>query len=255
LNVFPVIPGLRRLSFSPDGLRLIATATVTAMVYEAATGRSLRELKDPSQDSFAVFPYPTGEGFLVADRTNRLHQGTTNAPAEGVKEYRGEFKSHYMDVVFSPDARDFCALSEIIRPAVHDLQTMQMLMPLPERTYAALFSPEGKRLVTLHRSSLVRIWDLVDFQEILTLRGHREPVINAAFSPDGRFLASVDCSGVVKLWLAHPGRERIKTQGILWGLSQSPDGRLAAVCPIPFGVMLWDMLTGNVLADLRLQRR
>jgi WD40 repeat protein len=64
------------------------------------------------------------------------------------------------------------------------------------------FTPDGKRLATGGDSGAITLWDLAGGQEVLTLRGHRGPIIRLAFSPDGRFLASSSDDGSVKLWEA-----------------------------------------------------
>jgi WD40 repeat protein len=52
------------------------------------------------------------------------------------------------------------------------------------------FSPDGLRLVSAGHDRTVRIWNVVNGQELLTLEGHTGPVRALAFAPDGRTLAS-----------------------------------------------------------------
>ena len=52
------------------------------------------------------------------------------------------------------------------------------------------------------KGNVVRIWDIVSGQELLSLDGHRAQFNALSFSPDGLVLASCDHQGKVKLWRA-----------------------------------------------------
>jgi WD40 repeat protein len=65
---------------------------------------------------------------------------------------------------------------------------------------ALAFSPDGARLITAGADRLVKIWDPISGQEILSFKGHRHPVSGLAFSPDGRRLLSSDIGGMLLRW-------------------------------------------------------
>jgi WD40 repeat protein len=52
------------------------------------------------------------------------------------------------------------------------------------------FSPDGQRLASASYDKTVKVWDLADGKEMLTLEGHKNEVLSVRFSPDGRRLAS-----------------------------------------------------------------
>jgi WD40 repeat protein len=101
-------------------------------------------------------------------------------------------------------------------------------------------------------------------QELLTLKGHTDPVNYVAFSPDGKRIASGcdvrdstkqrNIRGEVKLWNAETGREiltlvadREKVHEVVF----SPNGqRLAAAC-FHGTVKVWDTATGQAVFTLR----
>ena len=62
------------------------------------------------------------------------------------------------------------------------------------------FSPDGTKLASAARDSMVRLWDVASRQEIAVLEGHRGAVDCVAFSPDGAILASGSSDRTIRLW-------------------------------------------------------
>src|SRR5437660_912214 len=97
------------------------------------------------------------------------------------------------------------------------------------------YSPDGKRLAsgswegTPTAPSEVKVWDAQTGQELLTLKGHADPIKSLAFSPDGKRLASAGRGAklqwVVKVWDAQTGQELLALKGGNGGVAFSPDGK------------------------------
>jgi WD40 repeat protein len=101
--------------------------------------------------------------------------------------------------------------------------------PTASRTgTAAVFSPDGQRIVTGSTDNTAKVWDAVSGKELLTLKGHSGHVECVAFSPDGqRILTLSNDQTTAKLWDAASGRE-VLTLAANAGSSYvafSPDGR------------------------------
>ena len=62
------------------------------------------------------------------------------------------------------------------------------------------FSPDSKLLATGDVDGIIRLWQVADCQQLLTLKGHRDWVWAIALSPDGRTLASRSYDSIVRLW-------------------------------------------------------
>lgn len=69
---------------------------------------------------------------------------------------------------------------------------------------AAAFSPDGSLLVTGGRDQLIHVWDVEARERLVTLNGHKKPVLDVAFSPDGRAFASAGGDGSIRVWRAIP---------------------------------------------------
>jgi WD40 repeat protein len=86
-------------------------------------------------------------------------------------------------------------------------------------------------------------------------RGRCSSLHYATVSPDGRLLAGTDAN-TIRLWELPSGKERPDAEGVRAGVewvAVSPDGKAAAsLAPGQRGVLVWDVGTGKVSAQLRL---
>ncbi|WP_414584745.1 eIF2A-related protein [Scytonema sp. PCC 10023] len=112
------------------------------------------------------------------------------------------------------------------------------------------FSPDGKLLATGDVDGIIRLWQVTNCQQLLTLKGHCGWVWAIAFSPDGRTLASSGNDFSVRLWDVASGRcVRVlqeHTSGV-WSVSFSPDGKTLASGSQDSSVRLWDVTDGACL--------
>jgi WD40 repeat protein/transcriptional regulator with XRE-family HTH domain len=65
---------------------------------------------------------------------------------------------------------------------------------------AIAFSPDGRLLAAGTANGEIRLWQVVDYRQLLVCEGHTDWVKSLAFSPDGRRLASGSVDQTIRLW-------------------------------------------------------
>jgi WD40 repeat protein/serine/threonine protein kinase len=121
------------------------------------------------------------------------------------------------------------------------------------RMWSAVFSPDGKRLVTTDDRA-AQVWDAQTYRLLFTLR-HGDTVYQAVYNNDGTRLVTAGGDGTVRIWDAAGGtlvRElrRGNAKPRYYVVALSPDRKLVAAMDL--GVAhVWDAGTGTPLAELR----
>ncbi len=157
-------------------------------------------------------------------------------------------------LAFSPDGQWLASGSEDRTARLWEVETGQHVLTLPGHQYdvvaVSFVGTEGHhRLATGDRTGDVRLWDIDSIgerDELITLRGHEQPVSMVAFSPDGRLLASVSWDKSIRLWdLQAKTLLRLLAghDDFITNVKFSPDGRRLASSSKDGTILLWDMAT------------
>ncbi|GAB5517352.1 WD40 repeat domain-containing protein [Rhodopirellula baltica] len=104
---------------------------------------------------------------------------------------------------------------------VADGSVLKELVGHRDVLYAAVFSPDGKRIATAGYDRKILIWDTSTGEVVQELLGHNGAIFGLAFSPDGTLLISACADETVKVWEVATG-QRLDT------LSQ-PEGEVNRV--------------------------
>jgi WD40 repeat protein len=116
------------------------------------------------------------------------------------------------------------------------------------------FSPNGKLLAIGDTNGEIRLWQVKNAKQMLSLKGHESWVWSISFSPDGQTLASSSQDCTVKLWDIRTGQCLTTLQGgnsIVRSVELSPDGQVLASGHGDATVRLWEVLTGTCLRTLQ----
>ena len=91
-----------------------------------------------------------------------------------------------------------------IRDALPQLQLKATLTPpVPERS--AVFSPDGKQILTAAADGSIRIWDAASDKQLLSVPGVG-PINAAVFSPDGKWIVTASSDGDARVLSARTGK-------------------------------------------------
>jgi len=164
---------------------------------------------------------------------------------------------------FSPDGKRIVSASEDKTIRIWDAQTgKQIGYPLKARTswfdffessngfYSAVFSPDGKRIVSASLDNTIRIWDAQTGEQIgVPQEGHSDEVRSAAFSPDGKRFVSASLDEAVRIWDAQTGKQignplRGHTDRVC-SVAFSPDGKHIVSASYDKTIRIWDAQTGK----------
>jgi WD40 repeat protein len=210
-------------AWSPDGGHVFTTGGYEAQVW-SLNGRRLKMRLGPhravgtasfSHDSRFIATGSWDQSFKIWSIAEGRPRSLCRIPVSG----GGAVNS----VVFSPAAESTQILTahddgtarlwnwdprtpEILPTKLHEFRH-------PKPVSAALFSPEGGRLLTVCTDGVGRIWDpAVDVkQPVFELAGqHTGAILCGAFSRDGRWIATGGQNKQIVLWNAHTGQPALE---------------------------------------------
>ncbi|MEH2067005.1 MAG: NB-ARC domain-containing protein [Nostoc sp.] len=113
--------------------------------------------------------------------------------------------------------------------------------------FSVAFNPNGKLLATGDTNNEIRLYQVVDGQQMLTCRGHTGWIRSVMFSPDGGIIASGSDDQTVRLWNVSTGQCVANLQGHSSGIQSiafSTNGHILASSSEDKTVKFWDVDTG-----------
>jgi hypothetical protein len=119
--------------------------------------------------------------------------------------------------------------------------------------YTAVFSPDGRRILTASADKTARLWDATTGAQIGDPMRHEDEVVDAAFSPDGPRIATASKDRTARLWDA----ATLKPVGQPMRHEQPPDHvafnststRIVTDCYEAGLLRLWDAATGAPVGE------
>jgi WD40 repeat protein len=197
-----------QIVFSPDGKRVAAGCYKGGiLVYDAATGRKLCELRGLYVQFPAVAFAPDGQ--TLASAGSRIIQVWDFTTGRELRRFK---------VKATQNSGDY---------------DWRIIVPL-------VFSHDGKLLAWVAPDRSIHIWEVKTGEELVSLSGHKQPIRCLAFSPDDKMLFSASGNAVgagsVRVWQVASGKEvrklpleRRQARGQPEPLGFSPDTKTLAV--------------------------
>jgi WD40 repeat protein len=269
-------PSLITTAFSPDGKILASGGWNEIRLWDMATGKLLREIRDDGNRTKSYCPLlfaPDGRWLAGACRDSVCIWDA----ATGRRIH--EFPAKGQSIACSKDGKLLAASmgngSITIWNTVTGKQTAELRQGNADRFCSIAFTADNTGLVALSENHRVCHWDLAQakLRKAFKLPFPRNwcPVL----SPGGQTLAvtpnpinpnGVPPEGPTSLWDTTTGKERLKLEGklahVCFGIAFSADGKTLATNAIgPYElhdettIALWDAMTGKLVRRLNLPMR
>jgi WD40 repeat protein len=256
-------------AYSPDGKTIAVGSTDARLrLFDAATGRRLRELKGHKDDVTCLAYSPNGQ--ILASGSLKgticLHE---TASGKMIRRFGGK-EDRVWGLAFTPDGKKLVSgggsqnwENKDYPVRIWDVNTgkqLQTLLGHKQGIRTLAVSPDGKWLASAAKTTFdknedghIRLWDLASGKLVRILKGQKYGMYSLAFSPDSKLLASGSHDGTVWLWELASGKDVRRLEiagGSVLSLAISPDGKILAAGGDRQSLHLWELNTGKVLYHL-----
>ncbi len=265
---------VNQVFYTSDAKSLVTVNnTHVVRVWNATTGRIVREIGDSKSDFHGIALSPDGNTLVTVEKPGRLRLWDVASGRERRQwhQARGEEYDH---PVFSPNGRtvavsvhrfdeatrksesfidlwDTTALTEHRRRIPGDWARLWDLKFSPDGTMLATASRdteiyEGNTLIGADKGS-TRLWDLATGRERRRFLVDRLDANSLAFSPDGRLLAVAVSDATVRLYDLSTGQERMPRLGTELARPMRGDIKAVPIRPSAIGRLAFSP-DGTILA-------
>lgn len=229
------------LLFSRDSRYLIFHSD-SPNTWDMTTGQPVADQLDPAWEGNNAALSPdgkllvivTGGGFVIfADVARRRTLDSYAAHQDNGRA-----------VAFSPDGNLVATGAEVV--ILWDAITRQKIAPLdyPSIVWSAVFSPDGRWLVSTHGDGTIQVWDVAERRRVVGFNEHSDSVRKVAWSSDGKRVASAGEDRSIIIWDAESGRKETVLTGHptrVVGVGFTPDGSLLASVDRDGLVIVWEL--------------
>jgi WD40 repeat protein len=254
--------------FSPDGTQVLTAPSIgpgsfqasdsdnpAARLWDAATGRQVRELKHRYLQ-YAAFS-PDGKRIITVGFDAPTVVVWDARTGERLLELTDD-EDEVVSVDFTRDGAMFVTASKgdlvRVRESADGRTLAQFRVPGKTFMKGALVSPDGRRVLTMSSDDPARLWDWRDAlgSPMAELAAHGRIVDYAVFSPDSaRLVTLAGDDHTARVWDVATGRnvQSLEHEDFIGGAAFSPDSRWIATVSSDGTAVLWDASNGRSVMD------
>ncbi len=135
------------------------------------------------------------------------------------------------------------------------LGIIKRLFPSTSISNGGVFSPDGKRAVTIGTDHLGRVWDIKSGAEIMKLTGPTDLLNTVAYAPNGQYIVAAGYEKIAWLWDAQSGKQLRQLTGHtdqIWNIAISPNSQYILTCGGDKTIRFWDAQSGKEVHEISL---
>jgi hypothetical protein len=233
------------VAFSPDGSQLLSGGKDgTLRLWQVETGRELRQFEGHDDLVSCLAFAPDGKRALSGGFDGKVYLWDIEK-GERQAEFHFDAAVKYVHhVAFAPDGLRalVCADRCIYLLDAATGKVLQTLQGLTRAAVCAVFSPDGRRILSGGDDGTLRLWEADSGRQLRVFHGHESGVNCVAFRADGRYALSGGSDATLRLWDVSSGKElkafRKHTQPIV-AAAFLTGGRHTLSVSRDAGVQLW----------------
>ncbi|TFK74124.1 WD40 repeat-like protein [Pluteus cervinus] len=249
---------VKSVAYSPDGRHIVSgSRDRTIRIWNASTGHPVMDPLQGHSDSVNSVAYSPDGRHIVSGSSNSTTR-IWNATCTG-QPVRDLLKGHSVfSVAYSANGRHIvgtemwsCAL--IIWDAITGQQILHPFKGHKGQVTSAVYSPDGKHVISGSYDTTVRIWNTTAWQpDKDPLKGHTYAINSVAYSPDGRQVVSGSVDNTVRVWDAITGQPILNPiyayDDPITSVAYSPNG-MYIVSGSYKRVWIWNAATGQPVME------
>ncbi|MFO7321348.1 MAG: TIR domain-containing protein [Chloroflexota bacterium] len=240
------------VAISRDGER-VASGSLdhTVRIWDAATGRELRQMRDHSGVALSLAFSPDGQVLAGGTQNGVIHlwdveTGALLADLEGHEGW-------VTGIDFSPDGTTLVSASQDRSIRLWDVASGDLIWRVDGHSNAVSsveFSPDGEMILSSGRDGMLRLWSAATGDNRHVFGTQRDMLRDATFMPDGRHVID----SALRIWDISTGEmiarfEEGPVDGVQ-SLDVSPDGRFLVTASFNDPrVHVWNLETRSLYTD------
>ena len=241
------------VQFSPDGRQLLtASQDGTARIWDSANGRLLHVLDTHSEEVWAGTYAARGRLIATASAAGAQIWDAATGDAIAALPSRGDYRG---TMRLSLDGRHALTPAGANGDAwLWTVSPRRRVATLPgegQPLTFALFSRDGRRIVTVDAKDRTRVWTVAGGRPIA--RFHQYGLTDVDLSSDGRLVVTAGRGGRAQIWDVRSGRPKVPLRNgePLTSALFDRSGRYVVTGDVSGVARVWSVKTGRAVSVLR----